>query len=207
MSGDFLHGHVLSRFNYRVFPPHVFHSLNTSPLLSVGGNLTMAFVDFYQQSSLFDLPPHHPRLPFGFLQKFTTRFAIDGGPAYDLRNHSVFVDIQPFMQSVLHAPADWKTQWAPVIHAVKRNPDFVNHYFEHRTCHKNKHEEPEESHYKSLLLMNDVTIRVAFPAILSQDTHATSLPSTQLVHIVVDDEWSDRVLNEGGLNPPIDHQR
>ena len=104
----------------------------------------MAFVDFYQQSGLFDLPPRHSHLPSGSLQKFTTRFATDGGPAYDLRSHSVFVDIQPYMQSVLHAPADWKAQWTPVIHAVKRNPDFMNHYFENRTCHKNKHEEPKK---------------------------------------------------------------
>lgn len=159
----------------------------------------MAFVDFYQQSTLFNLPPHDPNLHYGFLKRSTTRLVADGDPANDLEDKSVFVDIEVFIKSVLHAPVDWKTQWAPVIHMVKRNPDFMKHYLEHRVLHKKKYAEPEESHYEPLLLMNDATLRVAFPATLSQDT---PLPLTQLV-LIVDDGIPGCVLNEGSSIPQL----
>lgn len=161
----------------------------------------MAFVDFYQQSTLFNLPPHHPDPPPDLLQGSATRSVAIGNPADDLEDHSVFVDIEIFIKSVLHAPADWKAEWGSIIHSVKRNPDFMKHYLNYRTHHK-KCAEREESRYKLLLLMNDVIVRVAFPATLYRDTPSTPLQLTQLVH-VVDDGSSDCVLNEANSIPRL----
>jgi len=162
----------------------------------------MAFVNFYQQSMLLNLPPHDPNLHYGFPEGSATRFVALGDPADDLEDHSVFVDIDVFMQTVLHAPADWKAQWAPAIHAVKRNPDFMNHYLEYCFRHKKRYPELEESHYEPLLLMNDATLRVAFPATLDQDTPSVPLPLMELVHII-SDGTSGCVLNEGSSIPQL----
>jgi len=193
------------KFFHRVFPPSriVFHC-STRPLSppSVSGNPSMAFVDFYQQSILFGLPSNNPDIHYAFLQGPTTRWVPDGDPAGDLEDHSVVVDIEAFIKSVLHAPADWRVRWAPIIHAVKRNPDFMEHYFQHCAHHKRKYDKPEESDYESLLLMNDAALRVAFPFTPSQGIPSTPLPLTQLVHLV-DDGSSTRVLKESSSVPRL----
>jgi len=158
----------------------------------------MAFVDFYQQSSPFNLTPHDPTPPSSSLGESTTQ-AYNRDPAYDLEDHGVFVDIEDFMVSVLHVPADWRVEWGPVIHNVKRNPDFMKHYLKHRDRHEKKYTEPKESHYESLLLMNDVAIRTAFPTALGQDTNSTQLPLTQFVHIID----GGCILNDGSLIPRL----
>ena len=165
--------------------------------------LAMALVDFYQQSILFPLRPQGPNLRSSLLRESaTTRLVADGDPADDLEDHSIFIDIEDFMKSVLHVPSDWRARWGPVIHAVKRNPDFMKHYLESRVLHEKEYTEPEERYYEPFLLMNDVTLRVAFPATFSQDTPSTPHPLTQLVHIV-NDGSSDCVLNEGSSIPKL----
>ena len=162
----------------------------------------MALVDFYQQSSLFNLGPHDPNLPSGFLNGSTSHLEYNGDPGGDLENHGVFVDIEYFMETVLHVPADWRTQWGPIIRAAKGGPDFMKHYLEHRVRHKKIHPRPKESHYESLLLMNDATIRAAFPTVISQDATSTPVPLGRFVHIV-DDGSSDSILNHGSLMPRL----
>ena len=161
----------------------------------------MALVGFYKQFSLSGARPHDANLFSGLLVD-ATRLVEDGDPTDDLEDHSVFVDIEDFMKSVLHVPADWRAQWGPVIRLVKRDPDFMKHYLEYRVLHGKKHPQPEESHYESLLLMNNATLRVAFPAIFSQDVTSAPLPLMQLVHIV-DDGSSDYVLNDGNSIPQL----
>lgn len=67
----------------------------------------MAFVDFYQYSGLFNRP-HHPNLLFDLLTGPTTRLVYDEDPSNDLEEHSVLVDIEDFMKSAFHVPADWR---------------------------------------------------------------------------------------------------
>ena len=43
----------------------------------------------------------------------------------------VFVDLEVFLKSVLHAPNDWKTQWNPAIEKVKANKNFKAHHKEY----------------------------------------------------------------------------
>ena len=112
----------------------------------------------------------------------------------------MFVDIEDFMGSVLHILADWRARCGPVIHAVKRNPDFMKHYLEHRSRHENT--KPEESHYESLLLMNDIIVRSAFPTVHSQGATPTPLLLRQFVHIV-DGGSSDFLLDDGSLIPRL----
>jgi len=161
----------------------------------------MAFVDFYQQSSLFN-QPHHPTPPSSSLKGSTTHPAYNGDPTDDLENQGVFVDIEDFMGSVLHVPVDWRAQWGPVIHTVKRNPDFMKHYLKYRSGHWNEYAEPEESHYEPLLLMNDITVRTAFPTARSQGATPTPLLSRQFVYIV-DDGSCDCILDDGSLIPQL----
>ena len=161
----------------------------------------MAFVDFYHQSSLFNRP-RDSNLSSDSPTGSTTRLAYNGDPADDLEDHGVFVDIEDFMRSVLHIPADWRARWGPVIHAVKRNPDFMKHYLKHRSRHENEYAKPEESHYESLLLMNDIIVRAAFPTVSSQGATPTPLPLRQFVHIV-DDGSSDCILDDGSLIPRL----
>ena len=159
----------------------------------------MALVDFYQQSLLFNFPPPDPHFHYGFLRQSATRFVADEDPADVLRYHSVFVDTQTFIQSILRVPANWKTQWAPVIRAVKRNPDFMRHYLQHCTLHS-KHLQPaEESDYESLVFMHDATLRVAFPTNLVPP--CTPPSPTQLIHIVDDGTYC--VLNDGSSIPRL----
>ena len=102
-----------------------------SPPIPVSDTLSMALVDFYRQSGLFNRP-HNPNPPSDFLTGSTTRLVYDGAPSDDLKQHGVFVDIEDFMKSVLHVPADWRARWGPVIRVVKCNPDFTKHYFKYR---------------------------------------------------------------------------
>ena len=161
----------------------------------------MAFVDFYHQSSLFNRP-RDLNLPSNSPTGSTARLVYNGDPADDLEDHGVFVDIEDFMGSVLHIPADWRARWGPVIHAVKRNPDFMKHYLKHRSRHENEYAKPEESHYESLLLMNDIIVRAAFPTVPSQGATPTPLLLRQFVHIV-DDGSSDCILDDGSFIPRL----
>ena len=160
----------------------------------------MALVDFYQQSLLFNLLPPDPHLCHGFQRQPATRFVADGDPANDLRHHSVFVDTKIFIRSILHAPADWKTRWAPAIRVVKENPDFIRHHLQHCALHKEKRPEPAKSNYQSLVSMHDATLHVAFPTNLTPP-YPPSSPA-QLIHIV-DDGTSGCVLNKGNSIPRL----
>ena len=113
----------------------------------------------------------------------------------------MLVYIEDFMKSILHAPADWRARWGPVIRAVKRNPDFMRHYLEYRVRHEKQCTELEEN-YEPLLLMNDVTLRAAFPTVLGSDTASTSLPLTRFVHIV-DVRPSDYEPDDGSSIPRL----
>jgi hypothetical protein len=179
------------------------HHHDAFSFLPVSDNLAMALVDFYRHSSLFNLRPHDQNPPSGFLTGSTTHIVEDGDPADDLEDHSVFIGIEDFMKFILHIPSDWRAQWGPVVRSVKRDPAFMKHYLEYRIRHKKRCAEPEESHYESLLLMNDATLRTAFPAILGRDSASTPLLLTQLVHIVDDDGSSDRVLEDGSSIPQL----
>ena len=44
--------------------------------------------------------------------------------AQDFERHRVFVDIEVFMQRVLHVPENWKDMWRPTIKQIKRNGRF-----------------------------------------------------------------------------------
>ena len=44
--------------------------------------------------------------------------------ARDFKRHRVFVDIDVFMENVLHVPKNWKELWGPIIEAIKLNKDF-----------------------------------------------------------------------------------
>jgi len=98
------------------------------PPLPASDTLLMVLVDFYQQSRLFNRP-HNPNPPSDFLTGPATRPVYDGVPSDDLGQDGVFVDIEDFVESVLHVPADWRARWGPVIRAVERNPGFTKHYF------------------------------------------------------------------------------
>ena len=161
----------------------------------------MAFVNLYEQSSLFN-QLHDPNPHSSLLTGSTTRLAYDGDPAEDLEDNGVFVDIEDFMGSVLHVPADWRARWAPAIHAVKRNPDFMKHYLEHCSRQESEYAKPKEGHYESLLLMNDITVRAAFPIVPSQGTNTTPPLFEQFVHLV-DDGSSDCILDDESLIPRL----
>ena len=126
----------------------------------------------------------------------------DPDPAYDLKNHSVLVDIECFMRSVLHIPPDWRTQWGPVIHAIKRNPDFMKHYLDYWVLHEKEIEELESRHYEPLLLMSDITLRGAFPTTFSENRTSAPPPLTQFIHIL-EDSSPHRVLNDGKSSPHL----
>ena len=160
----------------------------------------MALVDFYQRSSWLGRP-HDPNPPSDFLAESTTGLVYSGDPADDLEKHSVSVDIEDFMRSVLHVPVDWRARWGSVIHAVKRNPDFRGHYFDYRVRCKKRCPEPEKN-YEPLLLMNDATIRAAFPTVLARNTISPPPPSAQFIHIV-DGGSSDCILDDGSSIPRL----
>jgi len=176
----------------------VFRLLNASSPLRT--TLPMAFIDFSQQSSLFN-QPHHPNRLSDFLTGSTTRLAYDGDPSDDLEEHSVFIDIEDFMKSVLHVPADWRARWGPAIRAVKHNPDFMKHYLRYPVPHEKDCAEHEEE-YEPLLLMNEAILRTAFPTVLSQQATPTPLPLSQLVHIV-DDGPYDCIVDDGSFIPRL----
>jgi len=161
----------------------------------------MALVDFFRQSNLFNRP-HDPNTPSDLLITSTSRLLHDGDPAGDLEDHSVFVDIEDFMKSVLHVPSDWRTQWGPVIRAVKQNPYFVKHYRGYRVRRERKRDEPEEK-YRSLLMMNDATIRAAFPSFLGRGATSAPLQLRQFVHIVHDGSSADCILEDGSSIPRL----
>jgi len=46
----------------------------------------------------------------------------------------VFVDFEVFMQSVLHVPKDWGTEWKFVMEAVGADPEFQKHHKEYFEC-------------------------------------------------------------------------
>lgn len=156
----------------------------------------MALVDFYQQSNLLSPQPRDLKPLHSFLEGSNPLVMPDGHPNYELEDHSVFINIEGFMRTILRVPADWKTQWGPAIHTVKHNPDFLKHCLDYGICRKKERAEPHESYHASLLLMNEAAIRVAFPATRNQDAAPTPPPLSQLVRIV--DDWSDDCMLEDG---------
>lgn len=162
----------------------------------------MAFVDFYQHSSLFNFGGGNTDPLPSFAYDSTMRLIDDPHPACDLKDHSVLVDIECFMRSVLHIPPDWRTQWGPVIHAIKRNPDFMKHYLEYWVLHSREIEELESSHYEQLLLMNDIALREAFPTTFDENKTSTPRPLAQVVHIL-EDSSTHCVLNDGKSSPHL----
>ena len=78
----------------------------------------------------------------------------------------------------------------------------MKHYLKHRGRHENEYAEPEGSYYESLLLMNDIAIRAAFPTVSSQGATPIPLQQRQFVHIV-DDGSSDYTLDDGSLIPRL----
>jgi len=44
--------------------------------------------------------------------------------AQDFERHRVFVDIDAFMENVLHVPKNWKKLWGPTINYIKHNEKF-----------------------------------------------------------------------------------
>jgi len=44
--------------------------------------------------------------------------------AQDFKRHRVFVDIDVFMENVLHVPKNWKELWGPTINDIKHNEKF-----------------------------------------------------------------------------------
>ena len=69
----------------------------------------------------------------------------------DLEAHRVFVDIDVFMENVLHVPENWEELWGPTIETVKRNEEFSTAYSDY--CRQCDTEGPEERFYGPLVAM------------------------------------------------------
>ena len=93
----------------------------------------------------------------------------------------------------------FRTQWGPVIHAVKRNPDFIKHSIEYRVILEKEHE-LKGRHYEPLLMMNHATLRVEFSATLSQDATPPPIPLTRPIYTI--DDWSSECTLEDGSSIP-----
>ena len=68
----------------------------------------------------------------------------------DFERHRVFVDIDVFMENVLHVPGDWREEWGEAIAKIKRNRTFMTaltHYIDQ--C--NTSGAPERDFYRPLV--------------------------------------------------------
>jgi len=76
----------------------------------------------------------------------------------DLKSR-VFIDFEVFMQSVLHVPKDWGTEWKSVMEAVGADPEFQKHHKEYFECCDGPAMR-EELLYKPLAKMANVVLDV-----------------------------------------------
>ena len=109
----------------------------------------------------------------------------------------VFVDFEVFMKSVLHVPADWKTQWGPVIEAVKADQEFREHHEGYcRQCDKSG--SPEKSFYDPLRNTANAVLRV-----LSRSSSDDDPGNPQYYHVNDPKKLQGGVINRVNLSPDL----
>jgi len=106
------------------------------------------------------------------------------------------------MQSVLHAPTYWKAQRGGHQTSTPSNGTQTLRTIISNTVStiRTDTRSPKSAIVRAAAARGHVTLRVAFPATLSQDTPSTPLPLSGLTH-VVDEGSSDYVLNRGSSIP------
>ena len=110
----------------------------------------------------------------------------------------VFVDFEIFMKHVLHVPDDWKTQWEPVIKAVKADSSFKSHHKEY--CqHCDESSSQEVSFYKPLMNTANAVLDV-----LSQPRfNNISQGIPQRYHVNDPKKLRGGVMNKASLSPDL----
>ena len=79
--------------------------------------------------------------------------------AHDFERHRVFVDIDVFMERVLHVPHKWKNEWESTIQKIKRDPSFVAALEEYKSvCESGA---VELKYYKPLVEMTNAIVNCA----------------------------------------------
>ena len=80
----------------------------------------------------------------------------------DFEAHRVFVDIEVFMENVLHVPKNWKELWGPTIGRIKHDLDFSVAYLDY--CSQCDTEGPEERFYGPLVGMANAILACCYPS-------------------------------------------
>ena len=82
----------------------------------------------------------------------STSHSTEQSPEYDdedilseFKHHRVFVDIDVFMETVLHVPENWRELWRRIIMRIKRDETFLVSYWDYR--HKCQIQSAEESRF------------------------------------------------------------
>ena len=76
----------------------------------------------------------------------------------DFDSHRVFVDMEVFMEHVLHVPDNWKQEWADVIREIRDDRFFARARFKYNAeCEKSSSK--EEDFYKPLVDMVNAIFR------------------------------------------------
>ena len=115
---------------------------------------------------------------------------------HDLEHNRVFVDMEDFMEHVLHVPGDWKTRWGPTITKVKENKEFISKH-DNYVAQCNNVRSKEEFFYEPLVGMVNKILCIA-------STVESTKPITPHQYITNDpNRLLCGVLEKGNLSPDI----
>ena len=124
----------------------------------------------------------------------------------DFERHRVFIDIDVFMENVLHVPNDWRETWADAIAKVKADGPFkIAHIRYSRLCDTSG--APERDFYEPLVSMTNAILK----SCQSQVSVMPRTPQRYLVNDpkrvscgIIDDLSPDIVAVHGGFLPDTD---